>query len=263
MIARQLHILETLSDGQEVSVADLAQRFGVSPMTIRRDLSQLGQASPVHRTHGGAVLTRLGSVEFAFEHRGRAAAAQKRAIAIAIAKRIQPKMRVALDTGTTTLEVARAISGTRDLTVLTSSLPIASTLYAHENIELVLLGGMARKGNPDLSGWLTEDNLRRFEVDVAIVGADAANRRGVYTTDVNVARVSSAMLDSAKHSILAIDSSKFAASAFVRYTTWNGIGELVTDSAVPRSVRTWLDKTVQRVEYVRPQHGDARKDAHA
>ena len=102
-------------------------------------------------------------------------------------------MTVALDTGTT-LEVSNAIAGIENLTVLTSSLAIASTLYARDTINLVLLGGKARRGSPDLAGWLTEENLKHFRVDVTMVGADGADRDGLYTNDESIARVTQAMI---------------------------------------------------------------------
>ena len=123
------------------------------------------------------------AVEFAFLDRTQERTAEKQAIARYLATVIQPGMTVVLDTGTTTLEVARAIAGIPRLRVLTSSLAIASALYAYDNIELVLLGGTVRHHSPDLSGPLTEENMRQFHTEVAILGADAVTPDGLYTSE--------------------------------------------------------------------------------
>lgn len=230
---------------------ELARSLGVSEMTIRRDLNRLRTDGGVQRTHGGAVMSRAGIVEFAFVERGRTNAPAKRAIAAYVATLVEPGMAVCLDTGTTALEVAKAIAGIDRLRVLTSSLPIASALYARDNIELILLGGVARRGSPDLSGWLTEENLTKLQPDIAILGADAVGPRGVFTTDPAVARVSAAMTAAARLRVLAVDSSKFGHTALVRYAPWSNIDHLVTDDAVTAADRRWLRQALANVTFVR------------
>ncbi len=246
---RQRETLELLAARGEVSVQALAERFGVSEMTIRRDLSVLEGAGELQRTHGGAVLSRAGVVEFAFRSRGGLHAAEKRAIAARAAERVREGMTVSLDTGTTTMEVARAIGGMKNLKVLTCSLPVASILYANPNVQLVLLGGTVRPGSPDLSGWLTEENLKQFRVDLAVLGADAADRTGLYTTDTNVARVSQAMVAGAGEAMLVADHTKFDRTAFVRFATWDLIDYVVTDSGVGKATRKWLMKAAGKVVF--------------
>ena len=250
MNARQQDIEHLLQAGATLKVADLARRFWVSGMTIRRDLDALESAGRLARTHGGAVLSRAGVIEFAFAEAGRRHAAEKRAIAGAVAAEIRPGMTVSLDTGTTTLEVARAMAGLRNVKVLTASLAAASVLYAHADVELVLLGGTARRGSPDLTGPLTEENLGRFRVDLAVLGADALAPDGVYTTDVGVSRVCRAMAAHARRAIVAADSSKIGHTAFYRIAGWSDFHELVTDAGVPAPARKWLAKIGCRVQYV-------------
>ncbi|HOS43352.1 MAG TPA: hypothetical protein PK794_06650, partial [Armatimonadota bacterium] len=168
--------------------------------------------------------------------------AEKQAIARAAAALVEPGMTLVLDTGTTTLEVARAIVGVPDLTVLTSSLAIASALYGRENISLILLGGGVRQHSPDLSGPLTEENLRRFRTHLAVLGADAADRDGLYTADQAIAAVSRAMIASAEETVLVADSDKFAKRAFVHFADWAEITHLVTDSGLGKDDQRWLAK---------------------
>ncbi len=249
MNRRQADILELLGDEKEVSIRDLAGRFGVTTVTIRRDLDGLQGQGRLMRTHGGAIPAMAGVVEFSFAAKERRHAAQKKAIARAVASLIAPGMRITLDTGTTTLEVARAVARVKDLTVLTTSLAVASALQPCENIELVLLGGTVRKSGPDLVGVLAERNLRSFRVDLAVLGADAAGTDGVFTTDMAVARVSQAMMSGAARKTLAVDSSKFAASALFKYAEWSEFDQLVTDERAPADVREWLGSSVRSVTY--------------
>lgn len=249
---RQQGILDLLRQHGDISVHDMAAHFDVALMTIRRDLAFLESSGNLVRTHGGAMLSRAAVVEFTFIEKGRHNAVEKQAIANVIAGMVRPGMSISLDTGTTTLEVARAIASIKELRVLTSSLAIASELYAHENVELILLGGTARKGSPDLSGWITEENVKRFRVDLAILGADGVCQDGIYTTDISIARVSQAMIASASHVVLAVDHAKFDSTSFVKLAEWKAIGTVVTDSRISPSARKWLDRVAKHVHYAKP-----------
>ena len=248
---RHEEILKVLRKRGESSVQVLAELFNVSVMTIRRDLMLLEQAGKLVRTHGGAVLSKSGIVEFAFERKGKKYAEEKQAIARAAASLVQPGMSISLDSGTTTLEIAKAIVGIDSLTVLTSSLAIASALYAHENIELVLLGGCARAGSPDLTGWLTEENAKQFHVDLAIVGADGVNQEGAFTTSVDVTRVCQAIMEGGEKSILAVDHSKFDKPSFAKFAALKDIDQIITDTGVSRATRKWLSKHAKHVTYAK------------
>jgi DeoR family transcriptional regulator of aga operon len=247
MNPRQNTIAEQLAQHGEVSVKDLAEQLGVTPMTIRRDLDQLEGSGLLMRTHGGAVLAKAGIIEFSFKRKGEKNTAEKQAIAREVSRLIHPGMTVTLDTGTTALEVARCIAGTQDLTILTSSLAIASTLYARDNIDLVLLGGKARKGSPDLTGWLTEENLKHFRVDLAVLGADGADRDGAYTNDESVARVSQAVIACAATAVLAVDHTKFERPSFLRYAAWRDLDYVVTDANISSDNSKWLRRAVSHV----------------
>ena len=256
---RHARILDIVARDSSASVQALAAELGVSVMTIRRDLAALAQAGRLSRTHGGAVLSQAGMVEFSFKHREDRMAAEKRAIARVVAELVRPGMTLLLDTGTTTLGVARAIAAIENLTVLTTSLAIASELYPHENVQLLLLGGEVRRGSPDLSGPLTVDNLERFRADLAVLGADGARPEGVFTNDMNVARISAGMIQAAEESVLAMDSSKFQSTGLVKYADWREFNQVVTDSGVPTVVRQWLAETPTQVVYVPATAGPPRR----
>ncbi|MFH1024647.1 MAG: DeoR/GlpR family DNA-binding transcription regulator [Planctomycetota bacterium] len=254
-VVRHDKILEMVARGGEVSVDRLARRFDLSRMTVRRDLAALARAGRLSRTHGGAVASRTGLVEFSFRDRENHRLGEKRAIARAVAARIRPGMTVSLDTGTTTREVARALVGIRGITVLTSSLAIAALLYANEGCEVVLPGGVVRRTSPDLTGSLAEETLRNFRVDLAVIGADAAAPGGIFTRDVGVSRICRAMVARAAEVVLVADSGKFATTAFVHSLDWKDVDRVVTDDGCSPAVRRWLGRKVGKVTYVAVARG--------
>jgi DeoR/GlpR family transcriptional regulator of sugar metabolism len=162
---------------------------------------------------------------------------------------IKPGMSVSMDTGSTTLEVARALADMRDLRVVTTSLAIASILHATDGVEVVLLGGIVRKTSPDLYGPITEENIKRFSVQLAVLGTDAISPSGCFTTDAGVSRISRALIESAEMSVVVADSTKFARTAFAQHASLSEISKLVTDEGCPHDVRIWLEKAVKEVIY--------------
>ena len=243
-------ILALLAGREEVSAAEMAAYFQVAGMTIRRDLEQLAAQGRIIRTHGGAILAAPSMVAFAFQDRQQSRMAEKRAIARAAACLVEPGMTVILDTGTTTLELARVLGDIPHLKVLTSSLAIASALLSHKDQELVLLGGTVNKNSPDLSGPLTLENLGAFRAQLAFVGADGADKHGLYTGGQQTAQVTRAMIASAERAVLLADSSKFGKNAFVRIAGWEAIGHVIVDDGLPSRTRTWLGQNVKALSLV-------------
>lgn len=240
MHPRQQHILDLVAVAAgEVRVSDLAARVGVTPATVRRDLEALQQRGLVERTHGGAALSASGRIEFHFHRREELRGDAKRAIARAAAARIHPGMTISLDTGTTTLEVARALRTAHDLRVLTTSLAAAAVLHSCAGICLILLGGQARVREPDLCGELVEENLGRFHVDLAVLGADGITADGLWTSDPALARSSLAMIRGADRCLLVADSSKFGRPSFYRFADWAAIGGVITDAGLDPAALPW------------------------
>ena len=249
---RQAHILATMAKENHVKVENLADELGVSAMSIRRDLDALVAAGQAIRTHGGAVSIPAGMITFRFpDDRNAAATRRKQAIADAATALVQPGMNVLLDTGSTVVRMAPALRRIQDLTVVTTSLAVASQLYACPDITLLLLGGQIREGSPDLMGAITEENLSRFHVDIAFLGADGTDRAGLSCDHTEVAKVSAAMLEAADRSVVLVDSAKFGHPALVRYARWRSVSTVVTDDGLPEAERQRLQKMVGQVIVVR------------
>ena len=241
-----------LARGRQVSTVELAERFGVSPMTVRRDLGALAEAGVAVRCYGGAVSGQRITFEFAFDERRRRRLTQKRRIGAKAASRVQPEQVVFVDTGTTTLELARVLVRLGvACKVVTSSLVIASELWGSERVELTLVGGRVRRGSPDLVGPGAEVMLDRLTADIAFLGSDGIDpARGSFAADVEAARVAERMVANARHIVVLADSSKLGLPGAARYARIEQIDELVTDRNAERGLVRELRSRGVRVTLV-------------
>ncbi len=232
--ARQTQIRERFADQPGVSISKLAREFDVSEMTIRRDLAALEDKSHIQRTHGGAVLTERMMLEFDYRDRREHNQDAKRAIAAAARKLVQPGQRLILDTGTTTLELAALLKDGEGLTVITPSLAVASELQHAPGVEVILLGGVIRRGSPDLTGPVTEHCLELFAADIAFQGADAIGFDGaIYNSDLRLARVDQMMRRIASSCCVLADHSKIGHTSLARSGSLADVATLITNKGAP------------------------------
>jgi len=238
-----------LLENDEVSIEVLAGEFGVSGMTIRRDLDVLESHGDVIRTHGGAAAAKRLTFEFSFRDRQNRNIEQKNRIAGLAVKYVRPGQVIMLDTGTTTLAIARRLSDKQKITVITTSLAIVSQLQFAAGVETILLGGFLRKASPDLHGPVTEQNVELFRSDIAFMGADAVDSSGnTYTDDLRVANLDKKMAANAKKVIVVADSSKFAKTAMCRVLGPGDYDTLITDSDVDKKIAAALAKRKIKIE---------------
>ena len=230
---RLKEIGDMLQAGEEVTIPEMAVRFDVSEMTIRRDLDKLADSGMVRRTHGGAVSTERMAFEFDFAARRQSHHEAKLAIAVEAAGLVHEGQRIILDTGTTTLELAHLLKDRANLTVITPSLAVASELQFSDGIQTILLGGAVRKGRPDLTGIVAEVVLDMFSADIAFQGADGIDVDGaLYTADMQVAAVDKKIRSRAKRTYVLADSSKLGKTALIRHGFLHEVDGLITDSGI-------------------------------
>jgi DeoR/GlpR family transcriptional regulator of sugar metabolism len=202
-------------------------------MTIRRDLHRLAMEGRIVRTHGGAAPAQQVMFEFQFLRRTKLNEKRKTQIGVEAARIVRDGQSVVLDSGTTTLALARELRDRRRLTVITTSLPIASALQHAAGVRTLLLGGFVRRDAPDLGGPLTESNLEGLRADLAFVGADGIDAEGnVYNASLEVARMLGKMVACANDAYVVADSSKLGRAALARFgniAAWRG---LITDAGI-------------------------------
>lgn len=232
-------LLALISERGHVSIAEVEESLGVSAATARRDIARLADQRLVTRTHGGA--TALGSsYELPLQYKIARQADAKLAIAKATAELVTPGETLALNGGTTTTEVARAIGRRPDLaaddsiTVVTNALNIAYELSIRPNVTIVVTGGTARAQSYELVGPLADGVLSRISLDTAILGVDGISRRaGLTTVHPAESKVSADFAATARRAIVVADSTKMEKATFARIGDLSTISMLVTDQPVP------------------------------
>jgi DeoR/GlpR family transcriptional regulator of sugar metabolism len=231
-------IRQELLKSDEVSIDELAGRFGVSGMTVRRDLELLESRGDAIRTHGGAAPARRLTFEFSFRERQNTNHRQKTRIAGQALRHIRDGQVVMLDTGTTTLEIARGLVGRQNVTVITTSLAIVSALQFTAGVRVVLLGGFLRGGSPDLHGPLAEQNIEAFRADIAFMGADAVDHDGnTYADDLQVVNLDRKMAAHAARVMVVADSGKFGRTGMCRVFGAEDYDLIISDAGLGRDLR--------------------------
>ena len=214
-----------------VRVGDLAERFAVSSETIRRDFEALARKGLVTRAVGGATAPPHGGSP-TLDERSRERVMQREQIGRRAAGLVQPGETLMIDSGSTTLQLARFLSfaGT-PCTVITNSLHVAMTLGPSAAARVVLCPGTYLPTEAAVVGEETIEFVRRFRVQRCIVGASALLPDGAFETVEGYAAVKRAMLAQAECRQLVIDSDKFVRSGFSRIGTLDVFDSLVTDRA--------------------------------
>ncbi|WP_424830798.1 DeoR/GlpR family DNA-binding transcription regulator [Ruegeria sp.] len=246
---RQSDILEIAGTEGRVAVDDLAERFGVTVQTIRRDLSELSDAGKLDRVHGGAVL-RSGVSNIGYEDRRALNAEAKIRIAMRCAEDIPDGSSIFLNIGTTTEAVARQLLGHKNLMVVTNNLNVANILVENPDCEIVVAGGALRRTDGGLVGNLTASTIRQFKFDRAIIGCSALDLDGdLLDFDLQEVQASQAIIAQARHTCLVADQSKFQRIAPGRITSMSEIDTIYTDAPLPddlpRLCQNWQTRVVQ------------------
>lgn len=226
---RQTAIMSQIRQEGRVLVEELAQVFGTTPQTIRKDLRALEAAHLVNRFHGGATL--LAGVEYtSFQVRRDIAAPQKEAIGAAVAERLPNNVALLINAGTTTAAVARALGRHVGLKVISDNVGIANELRKFPGVDVMVPGGTVRHSDGSIVGAGAVEFIRQFRADFAVIGAAAVAEDGALLDfDLREAHVARAIIENARHVILAVDSGKFGRSAPVRIGHVRQIHSLVTD----------------------------------
>jgi DeoR family transcriptional regulator of aga operon len=241
---RRRAIVELVNRDGRVLVADLSMRFDTSPVTIRKDLEILHTMGRLHRTHGGALPAQEGALEDpTLREKEKLHRKEKLRIAAVAAQRVKEGQVVILDSGTTTTEIARALRHFSNLTIITNALNIAAEL-AGTAVEVILTGGTLRKNSFSLVGPIAEETLRRLNADVLFLGVDGFDvHYGLSTPNLLEAKVNRAMMDVARVTIAACDSSKFGRRSLSLIAPPTAVQEVITDRGIPKSDLTTLKKT--------------------
>jgi DeoR/GlpR family transcriptional regulator of sugar metabolism len=225
-----------------IRVEDLSRQLGVSLATVRRDLDQLEDSGAIRRVHGGAVSTESRLDEPLFEDKTSLAAREKRGIAEAALKFIEPGDTIYLDGGSTVLELARLLRERSNLTVVTNSLHAAHELSGR-GPRLIIIGGELRRLSQTLVGPLTRLILQELHLDKAFMGTIGFGlKEGLTTTEPSEAYTKEVVMGQARQVIVLADSSKAGKVSFARAGGWDKVHVLVTDQELDKNFAKELIK---------------------
>jgi DeoR family fructose operon transcriptional repressor len=218
---RQGEILLHIKEKGSAGIAEIAERFAISEMTVRRVLYKLSDAGLIIRTPGGAMVAPSGSMERTFLERSEKMSSAKDALGRAAAALVQDGETVVLDSGTTTQYIARHLTTRRDLVVMTASLAVLEELAGSTGVQVRLTGGVYRS---------VDEALGNIFADRVFFGAAALSfERGAMNYDQEMPR---AILQAGKQRILVIDSSKVGMEAVYRFCPIQQCDLVITDRGV-------------------------------
>ena len=227
---RKRKILEMLKAKSKILVPELCAFFNISPATIRNDLNELEAAGLLQRTHGGAILNaqvmyEQDSMQKEVKHMD-----TKQAIAAYAASLISDGDAIAIDTGTTTMELARMLKDKHRLTIVVNDIAIAALLEATTDATVVLVGGTLKKGFHCLVGPMAIKDIKGLAVDKAFIATNGINsKNGLTTPDMYLAETKKAMIGIANRVILLIDSSKLGNVSFTSFADITAIEKMIVD----------------------------------
>lgn len=256
---RQQTIARLIEEHGRARVADLAAQFGVSAVTIRKDLLTLEAEGRVSRAHGGAIAPERNLPESAFEVRERLNREAKELIGRAAAAMVVDGESIAFDASTTALAVARhlkARGGWAQLTVITNGLRIATELAGYPGITVAMPGGFVRREALSLVGQLGDAVFQRVNVQKAFLGAAGFSLdSGLSDATEEEAQIKRFMASAAREVIAIVDSSKWERAAFATFCRIEELAAVVSDSGVPGAMAAALRTGGVDVRLVDPQSG--------
>jgi DeoR family fructose operon transcriptional repressor len=233
---RQQNISELLKERSSLRVIALAEIFNVSESTIRRDLQEMEEKGLLTRTHGGAVCIQGTSFEPSFKEKEIEEREQKISIAKIAASMIKDGDTIILDSGTTTLEIAKYIQANK-VTIITNSIDIAAVLSNNNKIDVIVTGGNMRVTTRAMVGHITESILKNFRVDKAFIGANGISiEEGITTPNFTEAQTKKAMMNVANKVIIAADSSKFNKVCFSVISPIRAVSLIITSGDLDKQI---------------------------
>lgn len=234
MNSRQKEIINFLTEEHSAKVNELSKQFHVSLETIRRDLKYLEEQQLVQRVHGGVVCGRLRAKEASYEDRESKNIEEKSAVARLAREFVHDGDTLALNPGTSTLEVMRILKDKRNLTVITNSIEIGCEAVKNDTNEVYLAGGKLRKNGLGISGNFSMDFLSKFHVDKVFLSIGGISiEHGVTDYHVEEAAVTRTMLRIAQQKIGMIDYSKLAVTGLNKICDVKDLDIILADWDMP------------------------------
>lgn len=234
---RQMEIARIVEEQGRARVNELAARFGVSAVTIRKDLDALAEADRVIRTHGGAIAARVRRPDLSFDARDRLQREEKAAIGASAADHVDNGESIVIDASTTALQLARELVRREDrhgITVVTNGIRAATEMAGRDGMTVLLMGGRVRSGSLSVVGHLGDAVFDRINVHKAFVSATGFTfEEGLTEAREEEAQIKRAMVGAASEVYALIDHSKWGRVASATFCELGDVRHVVTDAAAP------------------------------
>lgn len=235
---RYRDILDMLEKDGSVRVSSLIKHFNVSIETIRRDLEFLEKQGYLRRVYGGAVLSKLNTPNLNFSDREKEHLDEKRYIADIAMNYVREGQSIALDYGTTTLEVAKALKRNfESLTILTNSMIIANELSTMHKYTVIVTGGILKPEEFSFFGSIAENNITQFHIDTAFISVTGISlKEGLTDYILEGIGVQKKFIEVSDEIIVLAGSSKFDSVSLSKICDIDRVNLIITDSGLNKSV---------------------------
>lgn len=235
-VERRKEILNILNEKGQVFVHELSDQFGVSEVTIRNDLDLFESKELLLRSRGGAMkYDNSVGLDYQISDKDKIYYTEKLKIGKKAAELVKKGETIILDSGTTTMEIAKNLNPNDAINVITNAFNIAHELINSQNINIIVPGGTLRKNALSLVGPLAEKSFKNFYVDKVFIGVDGFDTtQGAFTPNIEEASLNQVMIDIAKEVILVTDSSKFQRRSLAFICPLNKINIVVTDENISK-----------------------------
>ena len=238
---RQAGVLSTVRELGATTVEALAERFGVTLQTVRRDVKLLAEAGLLARFHGGVRLPASTTENINYRARQALHESAKRRIALAVAQRVPAGCSLFINIGTTTEAVARALLAHQGLRVITNNLNVAAILSDNPDCEVIVAGGLVRGRDRAIIGEAAVEFISQFRVDIGLIGISGIEADGTLRDfDYREVKVAQAIIRASRQLWLAADHSKFHRAAMVEVGRLDQVDTLITDAAPPAAFTALL-----------------------
>lgn len=236
-IERQRWLIDNARNSGRIEVPAVAAELGVAVETIRRDLNLLERRGLVRRVHGGAIPVEKVGFENSLDVRSEVNFTQKVNIARAALDFAVDAESIFIDEGATAAVFADALIPDRPMTIVTSSLPVASKLSSNELFTVFILGGRVRGKTLGAVDHFATNMLEHMVLDLAVLGTNGATgKHGLTCPDTSVAAVKAAAIRASRSSIVLADSSKIGSDSSIKFADLHSLDALITERSVPEQL---------------------------
>lgn len=231
--ARAEMIIQHLEKVGTSSPAELAERFGVSMMTMHRDLTSLAEQGLVIKEWGRVSIQRTQALESSAKFRSSTAVEEKRAMAAAAHRLIHPGATILLDDSTSAGFIARTLDASTHLTVTTNFLPVINGLTHRSGVALNVIGGQYNHSHESFMGSTAIDMIRSLRVGTAFVSTTTLNADGLFHQEDFILLMKREMIAIADRVVVLADPTKFGPPSLHRICGWEAIDDLITTPGAP------------------------------